>query len=85
MRTKRGQALIELAAGMLALAIVVSALCAFAVYIVKSLGVQNSLRSSSPKMNETVEIGAFAERYFAGTDKLKMNEKWVAPPTWVQK
>jgi len=85
MRTRRGQALMELAIGLLALAIVVSALCGFAVYIVKSLEVQNALRSSSPKMNTTVELGTFAEKYYAGRSKLQIDEKWVASPTWVSK
>jgi len=85
MRTRRGQALMELSVGLLALAIVVSALCGFAIYIVKSLEVQNALRSCSPKMNTTVELGAFAEQYYAGRSKLHINEKWVAPPNWVRK
>ena len=85
MRTKAGQALMELAVGMFALALVVSALCGFAVYIVKSLEVQNSLRSSSPKNNENVELGAFAEVNFAGRSVLKMNERVVMPSTTVLK
>ena len=86
MRTdRRGQATIELAAGMFALALVVSALCLFAVYIVKSLRVQNSLRSSSPQNNVRVEVGDFAERFFTGHPALKMDERAVMPPTEVLK
>ena len=82
---RRGQALMELAVGMFALALVVSALCGFALYIVKSLKVQNALRSSSPQMNENVEIGTFAELNFAGRSELKMNERVVMPSTEVVK
>ena len=86
MRTdRRGQAMIELAAGMFALALVVSALCLFAVYIVKSLEVQNSLRSSSPQNNKPVKVEDFAVRHFTGRDTLKMDEHAVMPPTEVLK
>ena len=51
MRTRSGQALMELTVGMFALALVVGALCAFAIFMANSLEVQNSLRSSSPKMS----------------------------------
>ncbi|MBR2837970.1 MAG: hypothetical protein IKE55_04245 [Kiritimatiellae bacterium] len=84
MRTdRRGQAMIELAIGMFALALVVSALCTFAVYIVRSLEVQNSLRSSSPQMNKPVKVDDFAARHFVGRDSLKMDERVVMPPTEV--
>ena len=75
--------MIELAMGMFALALVVSALCTFAVYIVRSLEVQNSLRSSAPKMNKPVKVDAFAEMNFVGVDALRMNEKVAMPPTEV--
>ena len=77
--------MMELAVGMLALAILVSALCAFAVYIARSLEVQNSLRSSSPQNNVRVEVGDFAERFFTGRPALKMDERAVMPPTEVLK
>ena len=80
-----GQALIELAVGMLALAILVSALCAFAVYIARSLEVQNSLRGPEPKMNKPVKLDDFAVRHFAGKDHIKMEEKAVMPPLEVRK
>ena len=82
MRTdRRGQAMIELAMGLFALALVVSALCTFAVYIVRSLEVQNSLRSSAPKMNRPVKVDVFAEMNFVGEGALKMDEKVSMPPT----
>ena len=84
MRTdRRGQAMIELVIGMFALTLVVSALCTFAVYIVRSLEVQNSLRGSAPKMNKPVKVDGFAKMYFTGVDALRMNEKVVMPPTEV--
>lgn len=75
--------MIELAVGMFALSLVVSALCLFAVYIVNSLRVQNSLRSASPQNNVRVEVGDFAEKYFTGRSALKMDERAVMPPTEV--
>ena len=86
MRTdRRGQALMELAVGMLALALVVSALCTFTIYIVRSLEVQNSLRSSSQKMNKPVKVEDFAVRHFIGKDTIKMDERAVMPPLEVVK
>ena len=86
MRTdRRGQALVELAAGMFALALVVSALCLFAVYIVNSLRVQNSLRSSAPQPNKPVKVEDFAVRHFTGKDTLKMEERAVMPPLEVSR
>lgn len=85
MRTRRGQALMELAVGMFALALVVSALCGFAVYIAKSLRVQNSLRSSAPQPSgEKVELGGILEQVTA-RKYLIVDERVVMPPTWVQK
>ena len=85
MRTRRGQALMELAVGMFALALVVSALCGFALYIVKSLRVQNSLRSSAPQPSgEKVELGGVLEQVTA-RKHLIIDEKVVLPPTWVEK
>ena len=84
-RAKAGQALMELAVGMFALALVVSALCGFAIYIVKSLRVQNSLRSSAPPPSgEKVELGGILEQVTAHK-YLIVEERVVMPPTWVQK
>ena len=83
MRTKRrGQALMELAVGMFALALVVSALCVFAQYIAKSLRLQNELRrgnGGSRTRTDMVEAGDFASANFTGNPVLKMQEKIVAP------
>lgn len=84
MGTKRGQALMELAVGMFALALVISALCGFAVYIGKSLKMQNSLRNGiggTASKNDSVEVGKFASEFIFGTDKLAIHEKVVMPMT----
>ena len=81
MATRRAQALVELALGMFALALVTSALCVFAVYIARSLRVQNTARGSAPEPAEPVEVGDFAERYFTGTKTLKISERVEMPMT----
>ena len=85
MRTRRGQALMELTVGLFALALVLSALCVFTVYIVRSLKVQNSLRGSAPQPNAPVKLDVFAETYLGGSHVIKMNEKVIMPPTTVEK
>ena len=75
----------ELAAGLFALALVVSALCLFATYIVQSLKVQNSLRSVSPQPNVAVRVDDFAERFFVFKHTLPMNESAVFPSLDVPK
>ena len=82
---RKGQAMMELAAGMFALVLLVSALCAFTAYITRSLEVQNSLRGPDPKMNKAVELDDFSIRHFAGKDEIKMEEKAVMPPLEVAK
>ena len=57
MRTEKGQALMELAVGMLTLTIVVTMLCGFCVFIARSLQAQNSTRAGSTKGNGEVEVG----------------------------
>ena len=75
----------ELTVGLFALALVLSALCVFTVYIVRSLRVQNSLRGPAPQPNAPVELEAFAEKYFGGRHVIKMNEWVVMPQTSVVK
>ena len=78
-----GQALMELAVGMFALALVVSALCGFSLYIVKSLRAQNSLRSGTGRSSVTdkVEFDDFAAEHVFGGKTLKISEKVEMPPT----
>lgn len=89
MGTKRAQALMELAVGMFVIALVVSALSAYAVYIAKSLKAQNSLRNgstaSSASKSDTVEVGDFAAKHLFGTEKLEIREKVVMPRTTILK
>ena len=82
---KRGQSLMELAVGMFALALVVSALAGFAVYIAKSLRSQNSVRSSSKSSDTTVEVDSFAAEWIFGKEKMDVREKVVMPETTILK
>ena len=56
-KSRPGQALMELAVGMLTLVIVVTTLCGFAVFMSRSLKAQNSTRSGSVEGNGEVEVG----------------------------
>jgi len=82
---RRGQALVELAIGMFALALVVSALCGFAVYIAKSLEMQNSLRVKSASQHDTLEVSDFASQYVFGEKTLKIREEVKMPQTMILK
>ena len=87
MATRRGQALMELAVGMLALALVVSLLCGFAVYIARSLKAQNSLRTGigtgggANAKSDFVEIDDFSEKYAFGLPNLQIKEAVEMPST----
>jgi len=83
MATRRAQAMVELALGMFAMALVTSALCLFAVYIARSLRVQNTTRGSSPSSSDAVEVDDFAERYFVGSSTLEINERAEMPTTTI--
>lgn len=89
MGTKRGQALMELAVGMFAFALVVSALCIFATYIARSLVAQNALRKDgnggSNSKSDSVEVGDFAAKNLIGGDTLKIEEKVVLPDRTIAK
>ena len=61
MGTRRGQALMELAIGMLALALVLSALFGFTMYILSSLDLQRDLRADAGK--DALESGGGDEAY----------------------
>ena len=76
---RRGQALVEVAVGMLALALVVSALCGFALYVTKSLEIQNKLRVGG-KRSETVDVSGPTSQYLFGDGRLKASEKLSWPP-----
>jgi len=80
-----GQAMVELAFGMFALALVVSALCGFAVYIARSLEMQNSLRVGDSSQKDTVEVSAFAAQYVFGMQTLDIKEKVEMPSRTILK
>ena len=85
MRTRRGQALMELAAGMFAVALVAGCICVFAIFIAKSLRVQNSLRSLAPQPSgEKVEFGEFIYRV-VGRHWLVVEESVLLPPRTIAK
>ena len=81
MATRRAQAMVELAIGMFAVALVISAVTLFAVFIARSLREQNSARGPSPVHADPVEVDAFAETYFAGRKTLSTNERVDMPST----
>ena len=73
-RARSAQAMIELALGLFALALVISALCVFSAYIVRSLEMENSLRGNSKGVADSVETGAFAAEHLFGAEKLHISE-----------
>lgn len=83
MGIKRGQALMELAVGLFALALVVSALCGFTSYIVKSLRMQNSLRTGAADQRDTIEVGEFAASYLFKTEIVNIHERVQMPPSTI--
>lgn len=83
MATKSGQALMELTVGLFAIALVVSALCGFALYIAKSLRMQNSLRGGSSSQHDSVEVGSFAAKYIFGSETVNIHERVKMPLTTI--
>ena len=74
MRTRRGQALIELTLGLFALALLVSAFAYVVQYMVRSLRVQNQLRTPSPIYSDRVKLDDFAAAEVFGQKTLHVNE-----------
>ena len=85
MATRRAQALVELVLGVFAVSLVASALCVFAVYITRSLKVQNTARGPSPATPAPVEMDGFAERYLTGSKTLTINERVAMPANTIPK
>ena len=83
MDTRRGQALVELAIGMFAVALVIGAISLFTVFIARSLREQNAARGPSPEPAEPVEVDAFSESYFAGRKTLESRERVQMPPNYI--
>ena len=75
MRTRRGQALVELAVGMLTIAILLSAIFFFVKYIVRSLEIQNHLRSpGQATYADSIKLDAFASKEVFGMKNLHIME-----------
>ena len=87
MRTRRGQAMMELAVGMFSLALVLSALFAFTDYIVKSLEMQRSLRAEAGRKafgsrggettasaRDVLELRPFAVDFIFGSQTIAIQE-----------
>lgn len=74
MRIRLGQALMELAVGMFALALVVSALCVFVRYIAKSLSMENHIRCGSAIIAAQIELDDFAAKNVFGSEVLHIKE-----------
>ena len=83
MRIRSGQALIELGIGLLTLAILVTVLSGFAVYIVRSLKAQNTVRAGAAEGNGSVDVQIFYGQNTVETLKVKervqMPELTVTP------
>lgn len=90
---RRGQAMIELALGMFALALVLAALFGFTAYILSSLDIQRTLRReagvkalnaigsgySSASKRDTVEFEPLACEYIVGSEQMTVREKVEMP------
>ena len=74
-RTRRGQALMELAVGMLTIAILLSALFYFVKYTVRSLEIQNHLRSpGQATYADSIKLDDFAAKKVFGLKNLHIKE-----------
>ena len=75
MRTRRGQALMELAVGMLTIAILLSASFFFVKYIVRSLEIENHLRKPGQgTYADSIELDDFAAKEVFGLKNLHIME-----------
>lgn len=80
MRIRRGQAMVELSLGVFTLALLTGALCGFAVYISRSLRMQNAARGTMPLAAEQVEVS------FGGySGELSVNERAELPDRLIAK
>ena len=75
MRTRRGQALIELAVGMFTAALILGALFSFVSYITRSLEIENHLRKPGQgTYADKIELDDFASREIFGMKSLHILE-----------
>jgi hypothetical protein len=93
-RRRTGQALVELAVGMFAFALVVSAVIGFAMYIVTALDMRRTMRADAgcramrsigssivtSRDSKDVEIDAMAAEYVFGSEDVSVKEKVSLPP-----
>ncbi len=95
-RLRRGQAFMELAVGMFALALVLAATFAFIEYILSSLEIQRSLRAQAGRAalttsggdqtyvsavdSDTVTVEPFAAEYIFGSTEVPVKEAVHLPP-----
>lgn len=93
---RRGQAMVETALGMFALALVLSALFGFAAYITESLDMRRSLRAKAGRCamassggpdalvtaggSRRVRIDSLAARYSFGREEVSARESVSMPP-----
>ena len=98
---RRGQAFMELALGMLALALVLAALFGFAEYIVSSLDMQRSLRAEAGRSaltgtggdgsyasavdHDTVTVEPIAAEYIFGSSEVEVREEVHMPLAGLQR
>lgn len=80
---RSGQAMVELAVGMLALVMVVSTLCGFCVFMTRSLRAQNSARTGSSEGEGTVEVGIQIGSHTL--EKMKVREHCQMPQMTIMK
>ena len=99
-RSRRGQALVELAVGMLAVSLVLSALFAFSNYILSSLAEQRSLRAEagrsalnatggdesyvSAMKTTTITVSPMAADYIFGSREVDIKEEVHIPVMHLQ-
>ena len=85
MRTRRGQALMELAVGIFTLALLLSALFVFVRYIARSLEIENHLRSSGQATYaDKVKLDDFAANRVFGSKVLHITEPRGATDRTIQ-
>lgn len=74
-RVHSGQALVELAAGLFTLALIMSALCVFVEYIAKSLDMENHIRSGDrATIQAKIPVDDFANEHVFGSNELHIKE-----------
>ena len=93
-RFRRGQAMMEMAMGMFALALVLSALFGFCAFIVRDLEIQRDLRAragrsamgstgvgfyGSASDTDSVEVSDFGAKYIFGSNTLTIREEVHIP------